>query len=235
MYEFHEFKDLADLTKAMTDAMTSRFQARFDAGQKVNWAVSGGSTPAPLFQAMSGQNLGWENVHICLVDERWVPPSHPRSNETFMREKLLVKYGALASFTPMWDEDFETIHDAAPALDARYKNHTLPFTSVLLGMGPDGHTASLFPDAEGLEEAFDLTSGAYVTALHAKRSDVTGGELDRVSLTARAIVEADHTALMITGDEKRGVFESAVNTGQNLPIGRLINLLKKPLNVYWAP
>jgi 6-phosphogluconolactonase len=102
----------------------------------------------------------------------------------------------------------------------------------LLGLGTDGHTASLFPGALGLDAAFDDAAKTCV-ALTALRSDVTGDEIERMSLSAKAIADARHVALMITGDVKKQVLEVALEPASELPIGRLHKM--RPFDIYWAP
>lgn len=199
---------------------------------KASWAVSGGSTPAPLFEAMTNVLLDWSRVQIALVDERWVTPDHPRSNEAFMKEHLKKGNSVKARFFGM-----KTPHaspfEAVDAVNERYATLAHPFASVLLGMGPDGHTASFFPEAVGLEAAMNPESSAICAPLTAHKSEVTGDEVDRMSITASSIMAAPHVVLMITGDEKKKVLEDALSGQADLPVGRLAKL--KPFDVYWAP
>ncbi len=171
-------------------------------------------------------------MQVALVDERWVDTGHPRSNEAFMRGTLERGKAAEAHFVGM-----KTRHaspwDAAAEVNKRYSSLARPFSSVLLGMGPDGHTASFFPDAEGLEDALDMGSEAICVALTAKKSEVTGDEVDRMSLSASAIASSPHIALMITGEDKLAVLDRALEKDTHLPVARLAKVAD--IIVYWAP
>ena len=134
----------------------------------------------------------------------------------------------------MWREG-ATLSDAVPDVADDYNSLPLPFTSVLLGMGTDGHTASLFPGAEGLENAFDLSQPRLCTAITAIQSSITGKEVQRLSLTAKAISAASHVTLMITGHEKRNIFEACMSDDPESPIARIATSLQTPMQVYWAP
>ena len=198
------------------------------------WAVSGGSTPEPLFDAISRADLPWADIEVALVDERWVDEGHDRSNTAFVKRHLLKNNAAAAKFIPIRD-DADADSCSADFANAHYGELPLPFDRVLLGLGPDGHTASLFPESEGLEDAMDETSEAVCAVIRAKKSDVTGTELDRVTLTAAEICRAQAIDLMITGQEKMKVLSEAMTVENNYPIGRLMRMAPEKFAVYWAP
>ncbi len=226
------YETRAEMVDALEEDTSEALMRAIKKQGRAAWAVSGGSTPKPLFEAMAEAPLAWEDIQVALVDERWVETDHPRSNETFMRNALAQKLAAEAHFLGMKTKHANPF-DAVADVNKRYSGLSLPFASVLLGMGPDGHTASLFPEAEGLEDAMATTNMSPCAALKAKRSDVTGDELDRMSLTAATIAAAQHVALMITGLEKKQVLERALATETHLPIARLAQMAD--ITVYWAP
>ncbi len=231
MANWFVFDDKEAMVAALKAAVTERLSGALAACGKASWAVSGGSTPAPLFEAMRGVDIDWKNVDVALVDERWVPFRHPRSNEAFVTKHLKAGMASQASITGM-KTDHASARDGALDVNRRYETLALPFDSVLLGLGPDGHTASLFPDAEGLEQAFAPAAPTCVV-LTAKKSDVTGDEVERMSLSAAAIAAAPHVAVMITGTAKRAVLEDALENAPELPVAKL-HAIKK-FDVYWAP
>ena len=111
--------------------------------------VSGGSTPAPFFAALSNHKIQWSDVTVTLADERWVAATDELSNEKLIRECLLVNAAASAKFLSLYngasspDDGWQQCDDALRTLSA-------PYDVVVLGMGGDGHTASLFPATQGL-------------------------------------------------------------------------------------
>jgi len=231
MANWHLFDTRKEMVAGLKTAIIEKLGAAVGQGRRASWAVSGGSTPAPLFVAMQTAQLEWGNIDIALVDERWVPFDHPRSNEAFVAGNLLGRNAASAQLTGMKTEHTRAA-EAVDDVNLRYAKLKQPFDSVLLGLGADGHTASLFPGASGLEAAFDADAKTCV-ALTALRSDVTGDEVERMSLSAKAIADARHVALMITGYAKKQVLEAALAPASGLPIGRLHKM--RSFDVYWAP
>jgi 6-phosphogluconolactonase len=231
MAVWHQFDDRKTMVAELKAAVERVLSDAIAEKGRASWAVSGGSTPAPLFEAMQNSDLTWGNVDVALVDERWVEKGHPRSNEAFVERHLKAGKASVVQVTGMKTEH-KTAVEAVKDLNKRYEPFT-PFDSILLGVGPDGHTASLFPDALGLEAAFDLSSAPNCVALTAKQSPVTGEEVERMSLSASAIAQSKHVVVMITGAEKKQVLEAALEAESELPVGRLYSV--KPFEIYWAP
>ena len=232
---WHRFNS-RDAQVASLKALTvARLKKSLLSRAQASLLVSGGSTPKPLYEALSGVDLPWNQISVALVDERWVPEDHPRSNTAFVKASLMQNYAQDANFVPMY-HPFDHPCDAVQKVGDAYRAMPQPLDVVLLGMGGDGHTASLFPDAEGLNHAMSDTNDDIVAAIRAKRSDVTGDEVDRLTLTARAITSAHFAALMISGEDKAQVLEDALAGPDNsLPIARLADKMPGLLDVFWAP
>ena len=196
--------------------------------------LSGGSTPAPLYQRLSSANLDWGKVSIALVDERWVDQDSSASNERLLRENMLVNQAAEATFKGM-KNDHPSPFDGAAECSADYAKLPSPFAICLLGMGPDGHTASLFPGAEGLGTALD--SKHHCAGIRAVKSDVTGDNVERMTMTPWSILQSRRLILLITGDDKWGIYCKArqSQTSAKLPISLFIHQDSVLLEVYWAP
>jgi len=163
--------------------------------------VSGGSTPLPFFKALRGKPIDWQNITVTLADERWVASDHADSNARFVREHLLQDKAASARFVPLY-------HDMA-ITEAAVHCHNLiapltPFDCVVLGMGSDGHTASLFPATPGLAEAVDLSRDPLCCAMFPPSVPQA-----RMSLTLKALVNTRKIAVHITSDQKRQVLAEA--------------------------
>lgn len=203
-------------------------EAIADKGQGV-LVVSGGSTPVHFFQALSRQGLPWEKVVVTLADDRWVPPTHEDSNEKLVRENLLINEARAARFLPL-KNDARTPQQGeqklASLLDALGR-----FAVVILGMGGDGHTASLFPGTEALAKGLDLESGKNcigVTPLNAPHA--------RMSLTLPRLLDTDHLIIHITGDQKKTVLEQAQEKcdPQRWPVSAVLHQDRIPVDIYWA-
>ena len=194
-------------------------------------AVSGGSTPMAMYEALARRGLDWKEHRLTLVDERWVPLDHPRSNEGAICKAFAAARGVRieglykGAATPA-----DGLEDARALLDRRQKQ----FDVVILGMGDDGHTASWFPHAEGLAAA--LGEDVAVAAIRARQSDVTGEEVDRLTLGLGAIRRAGLIILMMAGEQKRATFERALEAGpvDDMPV-RAILRARPDLWACWAP
>jgi 6-phosphogluconolactonase len=197
-------------------------------------AASGGSTPADLYRELSMRSLVWSGVRVVPVDERWVPPGSPGSNETLVRSTLIQNRAADAVFIGLWT-DADSPADGLEKSERRLEALRFPLDVVVLGMGTDGHTASWFPDCAGLERAL-AERGPRLAAITAKPSDVTGDYLDRMTLTLGAISGAKVIVLLIVGKEKRAAFDKALCDGpvSEMPV-RAILAARPDLRVCWAP
>ena len=229
----HAFPDREALAEALAERTLAALTAGLEAHPGgVTWAVSGGSTPRLLFGRVAEARFPWDRVHVALVDERWVPFDHPRSNEAFVARELAPLFAQGAKRVGMYDGQ-PGPDEAVAEVDAAYRRLP-PIGPCLLGLGPDGHTASLFPGAQGLEAALDPEGARWVAALRADRSEVTGAEVERMSLTVAALRQARFPHLLIAGEDKRAALERAARE-PDLPIARVLAALTRPLEVFWAP
>ena len=176
-------------------------------------ALSGGRSPRPVLEALSGAALDWSKVVVTLVDERWVAPDHADSNERLVHETLLQGPAAAAArFLGMKNEAADAYAGQA-ACEAAFAALPWPLDIVLLGMGEDGHTASLFPEAAELAEG--LSTKAMTIAV-----TPPAAPHQRMSLTASAILKSRHVFLQIGGAAKKAVYDRALEGGpvEELPI-----------------
>ena len=190
----------------------------------VSFAVPGGSSPGPVFDVLCASDIAWDRVHVMLTDERWVPEDHERSNTRLIRQRLLTSRAAQARFLPFYapaaHPDDVLADVTAPLVEE------LPLSVLLLGMGADMHTASLFPGAPGLAQALAPDAPILVA-----QDPPTQDEL-RVSLSARVLDGALSKHLLITGAEKREALERALALA---PEEAPINAVLSETTVHWAP
>ncbi len=211
------------IVESLRDAITERGSAVL--------AVSGGNSPKPLYEALSKINLPWHKVDIIMVDDRFVELGHKASNETMIRQSLLKDFGAKARFWALYDSG--SLVEVAARRSVLWSNLATPDCAVL-GMGSDGHTASWFPCADGLENALSLEADPVVPVV-AKKSKVTGDYLERLTVSYKYLAECPVRVLLISGSEKRAVFEQACGAGatNDMPIRALIRDAHS-VTAYWT-
>lgn len=223
---------------AMAGTLAADIEARLAAAIKArgaaSFAVSGGSTPKPLYQRLSHADLDWDKVTVVLVDERWVEPGQPGSNEDFVRQTLLQNKAACARFLGLKAAGAKPADGLAEA-ESRLTDLPLPLDVTVLGMGNDGHTASWFPHATGLSNCLS-SNRALLAAVRAERSEVTGDHLDRITLTRRPIIQSGAIYLMLGGAAKRTTLEAALAGSDinEMPIRSLLQDDSVPMSIHWA-
>jgi 6-phosphogluconolactonase len=227
----HDFSDRAALADALAAAVAGRLNASIAARAHAVLAVSGGTTPALFLRRLAAQPLDWSRVMVTLCDERWVPPTHARSNARLVRENLLQGAAAAARFEPLFADAPEP--DAVLAeITRRIDALPAPFDVVVLGLGLDGHTASLFPDADRLVQALDPKGRASVLPMRAP----SAGE-PRITLTLPVLAAARNLYLQIEGADKLVVFGRIMRTEGAMaasPLRALMRHAAVPLDVYWS-
>ena len=218
-----------EASHAAAQAIAALVMRRLDGQYKASVVVSGGSTPERCFTDLANMELDWEHVSIVLTDERWVPPDHDDSNEKLIRETLLKGRASDAYLLPFYEEGTDPV-ERSKALNQQIRNLPFPFACALVGMGEDGHFASLFPDADTLEDGLDTESLNLSIPVSTSASPHP-----RISLTLSALSRSDEIILLIFGDRKLEVLEAAKQVDSELPIARLLLQKRAPVNVYWAP
>ncbi|MFV2003374.1 MAG: 6-phosphogluconolactonase [Paracoccaceae bacterium] len=186
--------------------------------------VPGGSTPGQVFDYLSAADLDWSRVHVALSDERWVPESSPRSNTRLLKERLLVGRARAAVYLPLFAAA-ETPEEKLPELAAAITPH-LPISVLLLGMGADMHTASLFPGADNLA----LALSADAPTLVAMRAP--GAPEPRITFSAPVLAGALSTHIVITGEEKRKALQKA--RALRDPVIAPVSVVLQGATVHWA-
>lgn len=198
----------ADLARRIGEVLTQAIGARGAA----SIALSGGRSPRLVLQALSALPVDWGKIIVTLVDERWVAPDHADSNERLIRETLLTGAAAKSRFVPMKNDAADPYAGTA-LCEAAFAALPWPLDIMVLGMGEDGHTASLFPGARELAEG--LSTSARVLPV-----TPPAAPHPRMSLSAAAILDSRHIFLQIGGAAKKAVYNRALAGGpvEELPI-----------------
>jgi len=221
---FLEYPDQEMLAIDVASKLAEDLETHLLHHEFASFAVPGGTTPGPIFDVLCGAELDWDRVRVFPTDERWVPQEHERSNGRLICDRLLRARAAVATFLPLY-APVDAPEDVLADIEAMLAPE-LPISVLMLGMGADMHTASLFPGAEGLEAALDPSS-PILTAL---RPDNLPER--RVSLTAPVLDGALCKHLVIYGKDKREAFERALSLH---PEQAPINAVLSETNVHWAP
>ena len=202
---------------------------------RASFIVPGGTTPSPVFERLSNMSLLWNNVLVAPSDERWVDAEHSQSNQRLIQQTLLVNHAASARLMPL-KNDAATPTEGESVAEKNISELEQPFDVTLLGMGNDGHFASLFPGVTELPEALDQSSTKKCIGINAEGCPVAGEYTQRMSLTLSALLDSKLVIVLITGAEKLAVIEQAQSSSDelSLPIVSLLNQKKTPVVIYWA-
>ena len=226
MSEWHTFADREALDQALAAQVVSSLEQGIARRGSAHLVVSGGSTPVNLFSILAGADVEWSRVVVLLADERWVPVDHEDSNEKLVRETLLTgkaKQAHFLSLLPTPDDEIANIAGLSTLLQS------LPrFDVVLLGMGEDAHTASLFPCAAALREGLTTAQGALITR-------PGNAPHQRVSLSKQRLQATEKGVIHIVGEKKKAVLELASKSGDEMryPISAFLG--PADFDCWWAP
>jgi len=217
-----EYPDAEMMMMDLADTLAGALKNSLLAQDHVSFAVPGGTTPGPIFDQLCAVDLEWDRVHVMLTDERWVPESSDRSNTKLLRERLLIEKAAAARYIPLY-ADAETPEEKLPAL-AEALTPELPLSLVLLGMGADMHTASIFPGADQLDLA--LHGDDRLVAMRAP-----GAPEPRITLSAKVLKQAMDRHIVIKGADKRAALEKAQGLSpEEAPVAAILS----GSTVHWA-
>ncbi|MFL4471066.1 6-phosphogluconolactonase [Tateyamaria armeniaca] len=220
--KIQEYPDREMLAMGLADVLASELKNCLLIHPWASFVVPGGTTPGPIFDSLCAASVDWDRVHVMLSDERWVPEDHERSNAKLLKDHLFVDRAADARFIP-FHVDGETPESAAPGLSEKLAEE-MPISLLLLGMGADMHTASLFPGADGLADMLADDAPLVVPV------SVEGQE-PRISFSGPALAGAMAKHLVIYGHEKRGALEAAQSLS---PTEAPIKVVMDGLTVHWA-
>ncbi|HCW89867.1 MAG TPA: 6-phosphogluconolactonase [Marinobacter sp.] len=216
------------LADRLAATIAAELEQRLAVAPGASLVLSGGNTPVPLFHALREKPLDWSRLDVSLADERWVAETDARSNAALLREHLLQGASAQARFVPL-KQPGELPEAALPAIERALNSFAWPPDVLVLGMGNDGHTASLFPDAPELPAALE-DSQARVLVMRPPSQP-----LARVTLSPSLLASARFTALLIQGDDKLQTLARACGNPQAI-IEMPVRLFLRPgLHIYWCP
>jgi 6-phosphogluconolactonase len=227
----HRFPDPLALVHALSGEVKVDLEEAIAARGVASVVLSGGRTPLRLFEQLRAEQLEWSKVWVTLADERWVDTNADASNERLVRENLLTGSVAAAHFVGLKNPA------PTPEAGADWATRALtrvphPYDLVVLGMGEDGHTASLFPGSMALARGLDTSTPPGCIAVNALTAPHA-----RISLNLRALLDARRIVLHIEGAAKWQVYQRARLPGPaaELPIRAILHQKEVPVDVFWAP
>lgn len=225
------YPDPATLSRALSNRIAADLSQAIAARGRASLVVSGGRSPLPLFESLRTRPLDWRRVAVALVDERWVDPHDAASNEKLVRDVLLRECAADARFTGLKNAATTPQAGAAAAWRA-FDDVPRPFDVVVLGMGDDGHTASLFPDSPGLAAGLDATATPGCLAMTAPTAPEA-----RLTLNLAALLDSRRIVILITGESKWRTYLAANEPGatERMPVRAVLRQLRTPVEVVWCP
>ena len=219
---FQEYSDREMLIIEVAQKIVGDLKTALLTQENVSFVVPGGTTPGPIFDILCAADIEWNRVHVMLSDERWVPDDNDRSNAKLLRDRLLVNRAAAAKFTPFYVTDVE-VADACKDVSEKLKSEW-PISVLVLGMGADMHTASLFPQANGLDAALSADADALLP-IQAE------GQEQRVTLSAPVLNSAISKHIVIFGDDKRAALDVAKGS---LPEVAPVAAVLDGATIHWA-
>ena len=229
--EWWEYDSVDEMADAVAGDVGFIVESAVDARNASLIALPGGSAAQPIFQVLAAKKLPWKQLTIIPTDERLVPMDDERSNVRAIAKTFLPNGARVIPIAA----DIADYKLAGNSADARLQDLPWPPDLVWLGMGEDGHTASLFAGPD-LQDALDAPKARRAVGVMPDPMP-QDAPVPRITLTRAAILSARTILITITGDKKRELLEGAIEDGQSskLPIGRLLAELDQPIDIHWAP
>ena len=225
------YPDIDTLSHELALQIAASLVAAIGARGLASLVVSGGRSPVRLFEILRMQPLDWNHVCIALADERWVAPEDAQSNERLVRDVLLKDQAASARFLGL--------KNAAPTPDLgavsaweTFARVPRPFDAVVLGMGDDGHTASLFPGSPNLPSALNASAAAGCVGMWSPVPPQP-----RLSLNLTALLDSRRVVVLINGETKWRTYAAACGAGpeEDMPVRAVLRRSRTPVEVVWSP
>lgn len=223
------FNNRASATRAAAQRVTTAITDTLDGAQEATIIVTGGATPENSYRVLADTALPWNKVHIMLSDERCVAPNHEARNEAMVKRLLVTHHAKNAKLASIYDHG-QSDENQCRMLTEKINSLPAPYSIALLGMGDDGHIASLFADSDRLDEGLDPDSNLGCLLVKTAAS-----KYSRVTLTLSALLNSREILLLFFGDAKRDIYEQAKQPNSSYPVSRLLLQQRTPVHTIWAP
>ena len=229
--EWWDYDNVDELADAVAGDVAFIVESALDARAASLIAIPGGKTPLPVYEKLSAKTLKWKQVTIIPTDDRLVAVDDERSNVRAIAQSFLPTGARVIPIATMLDD----YRQAGNAADARLQDLSWPPDLVWLGVGADGHTASIFPGPD-LQDALEAPKARRAVGVMPDPMP-EDAPVPRVTLTRASILSARTILITVTGDEKRELLERAIEDGHSskLPIGRVLAEVEQPIDIHWCP
>ncbi|HEX7822601.1 MAG TPA: 6-phosphogluconolactonase [Sphingobium sp.] len=230
--EWWDYDDSAEMAAAVAGDIGFIIESAIEARGAAVIALAGGKTPIPIYEKLASAKLDWKRVTIIPGDERIVPLGDPLSNVTALAKIFLPKGARVMPIVPNAIADYKA---AGGSADALMRDLHWPLDLCLLGVGHDGHTASIFPGPD-FDEAIAGPKERRALGVMPDPMPVEA-PIPRVTLSLAAIATARALVIAVTGEAKRKVIEAAIKQGSSSPysIGHVLAGAELPVDIHWAP
>ncbi len=227
----HRYADVESVSRELATQIGANLTAAIGARGLASLVVSGGRSPVRMFEMLRTQALDWSRVCIALADERWVSPEDAASNEGMVRNVLLKDRAAGARFLGLKNGAPTPDLGAVSAWET-FARVPRPFDAVILGMGDDGHTASLFPRSPNLPAALNRAAAAGCVGMWAPTAPHA-----RLSLNLTALLDSRRIVVLIAGESKWRTYAAACAAGpiEDMPVRAVLRQERTAVDVMWSP
>lgn len=226
--EFNEYQSRNELDLTLSDHIVEALQEALDERGVASLVVSGGKSPAQFLHNLSEQDIDWSSVYVTLADERCVLDVHPDSNTKMIKDHLIQNLACDVNFVPLYIQGESQMN-----CQQRFINHRVlsdVYDVVILGMGLDGHTASIFPQAIERDQALNID-----TMLNMLLTNPVTATPLRITQTRKRLLNTKNLMLQIVGQDKRAVYDRALEAlNPELPISYFMHQDLVPLSVYYT-
>jgi len=230
MHNLNNFNSREELDQALAEQVSQILQLAIVSKGKASIAVSGGSTPKGFFDVLSNKEINWQKVTITLADERWVDINSDASNTRLVQEHLLQNNATVAKFFYLKQGE-NLCHETLVDLNLAANRLLLPLDVLILGMGEDGHTASLFPCSEQIKSGLETRNKRSLIKVDPKTAPH-----QRITFSFAALKQSKNIFLHLCGSNKKQVFDQALKGYDifEMPIRAFLQNKDIDTQVFWA-
>ncbi len=229
---WHKLSDTDELANALSHAMHSHALRRLAEQQSLLIGLAGGSTPMAAYSEFAQAQLPWSRIALTLIDERFVPTTDPQSNEANIASAFTAIKTQLSGWYGLMHTSL-AIEQVAQRANQEIQNLQHPMDLVVIGMGSDGHIASLFIESADYQRAMDLQCTDAVLPIRFAAQD---DKIDRISFSLAELLKAKKIFICITGDEKRRVLEQSLDgSAPEYAVAKLLKHYSRPIEIFWSP